>query len=163
MSFLAHRTEIEGGDINHYPGSDEIQSISASFAARFGLMRLGIHHERIPPGRRVSWPHAEADEEEFVYVIEGEQDLWADGHIKRLKPDTGIAFPAGTGLAHTFINNTDKGVRLPVVGEASRRARPYPLPASSQTQPDATRRSPNSTRQSTPCARLVRMTTCRTR
>jgi uncharacterized cupin superfamily protein len=120
-SFLAHWTEIEGGDINHYPGSDELQSISASFAARFGPMRLGIHHERIPPGRRVSWPHAEADEEEFVYVIEGEPDLWADGHIKGLKPDTGIAFPAGTGLAHTFINNTDKDVRLLVVGEASRR------------------------------------------
>jgi uncharacterized cupin superfamily protein len=120
-SFLAHWTEIEGGDVNHYPGSHELQSISASFAARFGLMRLGIHHERIPPGRRVSWPHAEADEEEFVYVIEGEPDLWADGHIKRLKPGTGIAFPAGTGLAHTFINNTDKDVRLLVVGEASRR------------------------------------------
>jgi len=143
MSFLAHRTEIEGGDINHYPGSDEIQSISASFAARFGLMRLGIHHERIPPGRRVSWPHAEADEEDFVYVIEGEQDLWADGHIKRLKPDTGIAFPAGTGLAHTFINKTDKDVRLPVVGEPSRAAKPYPLPASSQTQRGDRRTAPD--------------------
>jgi uncharacterized cupin superfamily protein len=54
-------------------------------------------------------------------VIEGEPDLWADGPIKRLEPDTGIAFPAGTGLAYTFINNTDKDVRLLVVGEASRR------------------------------------------
>jgi uncharacterized cupin superfamily protein len=120
-SFLAQWTEIEGGDVNHYDGSDELQSISASFSEKFGLMRLGIHHERLLPGRRVSWPHAEADEEEFVYVLEGEPDLWADGELKRLTPGIGVAFPSGTGLAHTFINNTDKDVRLLVVGEASRR------------------------------------------
>jgi uncharacterized cupin superfamily protein len=120
-SFIAHWTEIEGGDVNHYDGSDELQSISASFSEKFGLMRLGIHHERLQPGRRVSWPHAEADEEEFVYVLEGTPDLWADGELKRLEPGAGVAFPAGTGLAHTIINNTDKDVRILVVGEASRR------------------------------------------
>ena len=127
--FLAHWTEIEGGDGDHYPGSDELLSISGSFSEKFGLMRLGIHHERLLPGRRVSWPHAEADEEEFVYVLEGEPDLWADGELKRLKPGIGIAFPAGTGLAHTFINNTEKDVQLLVVGEASRRRSriDYPL------------------------------------
>src|SRR5438093_182172 len=81
-------------------GSDELQSISASFSEKFGLMRLGIHHERLKPGRRVSWPHSEADEEEFVYVLEGEPDLWVDGELKRLKPGIGITFPASTGLAH---------------------------------------------------------------
>jgi uncharacterized cupin superfamily protein len=84
-------------------------------------MRLGIHHERLPPGRRLSWPHAEADEEEFVYVIEGAPDLWIDGDIRRLKPGDGVGFPAGTGIAHTFINNTEHDVRLLVAGEASRR------------------------------------------
>ena len=84
-------------------------------------MRLGIHHERLKPGRRVSWPHAEADEEEFVYVIEGAPDLWVDGEIHRLGPGDGVGFLAGTGIAHTVINNTDQDVRLLVVGEASRR------------------------------------------
>jgi uncharacterized cupin superfamily protein len=32
----------------------------------------------------------------------------------------GVGFPAGTGICHTFINNTDRNVRLLVVGEASR-------------------------------------------
>jgi uncharacterized cupin superfamily protein len=92
-------------------------------------MRLGIHHERLPPGRRTCWPHAEADEEEFVYVIEGEPDLWLDGEIRRLRPGDGIGFPAGTGIAHVFINNTESDVRLLVIGEASRqRSRiDYPL------------------------------------
>jgi uncharacterized cupin superfamily protein len=120
-SIVAHYTSIEGKDDHHYPGSDELLMIGASFSEHFSLMRLGIHHERLKPGRRLTWPHAEADEEEFVYVIEGEPDLWIDGHIKRLRPGDGAAFPAGTGIAHTFINNTDKEVRLLVVGEASRR------------------------------------------
>ena len=107
-SFVAHWRDIEGEDDNHYPRSDELQTISASFGEKFGLMRLGIHHERLKPGRRVSWPHAEADEEEFVFVLEGEPDLWADGHVRRLKPGDGVAFPSGTGLAHTILNNTDQ-------------------------------------------------------
>ena len=124
-----HHSAIEGKDDNHYPDSDELHSIGAAFSDHFGLMRLGVHHERLPPGRRVSWPHAEADEEEFVYVIEGAPDLWLDGHVKRLRPGDGVGFPAGTGLSHTFINNTDSDVRLLVVGEASRqRSRiHYPL------------------------------------
>ena len=126
---VTHYTAIESGDIHHYPGDDELMTISASFAKHFGLMRLGIHHERLMPGRRLSWPHAEADEEEFIYVIEGTPDLWLDGHIRPLKPGDGVGFPAGTGLAHTFINNTKSDVRLLVVGEASRmRSRiHYPL------------------------------------
>ena len=30
----------------------------------------------LPPGTRSSWPHAEENEEEFVYVVEGEVDAW---------------------------------------------------------------------------------------
>jgi uncharacterized cupin superfamily protein len=126
---VAHYSTIEDEPRWSYPGSDETFAHGAAFSDRFGLMRLGIHHERLPPGRRTSWPHAEADEEEFVYVIEGTPDLWLDGEIRRLKPGDGVGFPAGTGIAHVFINNTDWDVRLLIVGEASRqRSRiDYPL------------------------------------
>lgn len=129
-SMVVRYTDVEMGDSdNTYPGDSENMSISASFGPHFGLMRLGIHHERLLPGRRTSWPHSEADEEEFVYVIEGTPDLWLDGHVKRLAPGDAVGFPAGTGIAHTFINNTERDVRLLVVGEASRqRSRiDYPL------------------------------------
>ena len=126
---VAHFTEIENGHSWSYPNSDERFALGAAFSERFKLMRLGIHHERLPPGRRLSWPHAEADEEEFVYVIEGTPDLWIDGDLRRLKPGDGVGFPAGTGIAHTFLNNSASDVRLLVVGEASRdRSRiDYPL------------------------------------
>jgi uncharacterized cupin superfamily protein len=134
-AIVAQGADIEGADDQNYPGSSELHGLTASFSGHFGLMRLGINHERLPPGRRVSWPHAEADEEEFVYVIEGEPDLWLDGHTRRLRPGDGVGFPAGTGVAHTFINNTHSDVRLLVVGEASRRRSriDYPLhPARNQ-------------------------------
>lgn len=126
---VVHYSAIESPDNNTYPNDIEKLSLCASFSPHLKLMRLGIHHERLPPGRRVSWPHAEADEEEFVYVIEGEPDFWLDGYIKRLREGDAVGFPSGTGVAHTFINNTETDVRLLVVGEASRkRARiHYPL------------------------------------
>ena len=127
--FTAHFSDIERDDSWTYPNSSERFAFGAAFSKHFGLMRLGVHHERLPPGRRLSWPHAEADEEEFVYVIEGTPDVWIDGHLTRLKPGDGVGFPAGTGIAHTFLNNSEGDVRLLVVGEASReRSRiDYPL------------------------------------
>ena len=127
--FIKHYLEMQKPDSSHYPGSDELLSIGSPFAKAFGLKRLGIHHELLPPGRRTSWPHAEQDEEEFVYVIEGNPDVWIDGLLYRLNPGDGVGFPCGTGMAHTFLNNTDQPVRLLVVGEASKTSSKifYPL------------------------------------
>jgi uncharacterized cupin superfamily protein len=118
--FIRHWTELEGPDHAHYPNSDELLSIGAPLARALGLTRLGIHHDRLPPGRRTSYPHAESMEEEFVYVLEGEPDVWIDGHLHRLSAGDAVGFPAGTGLCHTFLNNTGAAVRLLVVGEAAR-------------------------------------------
>ena len=117
---IVHYSAIEDDARWSYPNSTEKHAHTASFSEHFGLMRLGIHHERLPPGRRLCWPHAEADEEEFVFVIEGTPDVWLDGRLVRLKPGDGVGFKAGTGIAHTVLNNTDAEVRVMVVGEASR-------------------------------------------
>ena len=116
-TFIANWREIEGPEGHHYTNDDELMSIGAPFGRHFGLAKLGIHHERLPPGRRTSFPHAESAEEEFVYVIEGEPDVWIDGHLYRLAPGDGVGFPAGTGISHSFLNNTEAEVRLLVVGE----------------------------------------------
>ncbi|RZS83989.1 putative cupin superfamily protein [Phyllobacterium myrsinacearum] len=116
-SSIAHWSEIEGADDNHYKGDDELLAINAAFGRHFGLGRIGIHHQRLLPGRRTSFPHAESAEEEFVYVIEGTPDVWLDGELHRLKAGDAVGFPAGTGIAHSFLNNTAEEVRLLVVGE----------------------------------------------
>lgn len=128
-SFIKSWKELLEGDNAHYPGSEELLSIGSPLGRATGLTRIGVHHELVPPGRRTSWPHAERDEEEFVFVLEGTPDVWLDGHIHRLEPGDGVGFPAGTGIAHTFINNTNDDVRLLVCGEASKNEHKvhYPL------------------------------------
>ncbi len=61
--------DIQKDDERHYTGSDELLSIGSSFGSHFGLEKLGIHHELVPPGRRTSWPHAESAEEEFEILM----------------------------------------------------------------------------------------------
>jgi uncharacterized cupin superfamily protein len=132
-SFIRHWTELEDDDDSHYPGDPELMAIGAPLARKLGLRRIGIHHNRLPPGRRTSYPHAESAEEEFVFVLEGTPDVWIDGHLHRLGPGDSVAFPAGTGICHTFLNNTAQEVRLLVIGEATKpenRIR-YPLNESS--------------------------------
>ena len=115
--FIAHWSELENTEPNHYADSDEPMGFDASLGRKLGLSRLGIHHVRLPPGRRTSYPHAESAEEEFVFVVEGRPDAWIDGALHQLQPGDSIGFPSGTGICHTFLNNTGDEVRLLVVGE----------------------------------------------
>ncbi|MDR3426610.1 MULTISPECIES: cupin domain-containing protein [Silvimonas] len=112
--------EIQLPDEGSYPGSQELFGLTSSFSPVFGLTRLGIHHEVLPPGRRTSWPHAEKTEEEFVFVIEGTPDVWLDGVLHRLAPGDAVGFPAGTGVCHVLINNSQSDVRLMVIGERTK-------------------------------------------
>lgn len=135
--FIKHYSEIqEGPESSYYRGTKEFLSIGSPFAKQLGLTRLGIHHELLPPGRRTSWPHAESAEEEFVYVIEGNPDAWINGDLHRLNSGDAVGFPSGTGISHTFINNTDSDVRLMVVGETSKSENKiyYPLNPSRREQ-----------------------------
>lgn len=116
--FIFHYSEIQEDDHSHYPGSRERLSIASSFSRKLGFQRIGIHHELLPPGRRTSWPHAHSQDEEFAFVLEGEPDVWIDGELYRLRPGDGVGFTPGTGISHTFINNTLSDVRLLVVGDS---------------------------------------------
>jgi uncharacterized cupin superfamily protein len=108
---VAERTHV-------YPQSTEPMGPVRRLGRQAGLERIGINIQRLPPGTRSSWPHAEENEEEFVYVIAGEVDAWIDGHIHRLRAGDLAAFPAGTGICHCFINNGEAEALLLVGGEA---------------------------------------------
>ncbi len=101
-----------------YPQSTEPMGPVRRLGKAAGLARIGVNVQRLPPGTRSSWPHAEENEEEFVYVIEGEVDAWIDGNLHRMRAGDLAAFPAGTGVCHCFINNTEREVLLLVGGEA---------------------------------------------
>ncbi|PBI82263.1 cupin domain-containing protein [Rahnella victoriana] len=118
--FIRHWRELESPDDSGYAGDDERMSFGAPLGRALGLTKIGIHHERLLPGRRTCYAHAESSEDEFVYVLEGTPDAWINGHLHRLKPGDAVGFPHGTGICHTFINNTDEEIRLLVVGEANK-------------------------------------------
>jgi uncharacterized cupin superfamily protein len=118
--------------IHRYPNSTEGMAPSRPVGRTAGLLKIGIHLVRIPPGTRTSWPHAESQEEEFVYVVEGEVDAWIDGELHRMKAGDLAAFPSGTGICHTFINDGERDALLLSGGEADKADNRifYPLNAS---------------------------------
>jgi len=122
-----------------YPQSEERMGPVRRAGKAAGLVRIGVNLQRLPPGTRSSWPHAEEDEEEFVYVIEGVVDAWIDGNLHRMTAGELAAFPAGTGICHCFINNSEREALLLVGGEAAKRGSRivYPVNPSRRTDMQA--------------------------
>ena len=132
--FIRNEKEIERPRRSRYPGAADQWGSGSAFSEAVGLLRLGVHHQTLPPGHRTSFPHAESAEEEFVYVIEGAPDAWIDGELFRLAPGDGVGFPAGTGIAHSFLN-ADAPVRLLVVGEADKDENRIVCPVNPELRP----------------------------
>ncbi len=103
-----------------YPGTDEDQRYDRDLGRAAGLQKIGLHLVRLPPGTRSSYPHCEEKEEELVYVLEGEVSAWIDGEIFAMRAGDLAAFPAGTGICHTFINDGARDVVMLVGGETTK-------------------------------------------
>jgi len=123
---------IRGADVpetqHQYPNSDEKMAPSRAVGHAAGLQRIGVHLVRVAPGTRTSYPHAEEDEEEFVYVVDGELDAWIDGELHRVRSGDFVAFPAGTGICHTFINDGDRDALLLLRRRVRQVGQPHLLP-----------------------------------
>jgi uncharacterized cupin superfamily protein len=126
--FVAHWRDILEKKSGTYPNSTEEHGLDALFGRRARFSRIGVHLEVLKPGRRTSWPHAERDEEEFVYVVSGDVEAWNDGHIAKMGIGDFIGWESGTGITHVIINNTDADAILIVGGEAGRRNNQYWYP-----------------------------------
>ncbi|MEI9929889.1 MAG: cupin domain-containing protein [Rhizomicrobium sp.] len=123
--FVVHWRDILNKKSNCYPKSDERQTLDARFDNRARFSRIGMRVQLLKPGRRTSWPHAERDEDEFVFVVSGEVDAWNDGHITLMDAGDFIGWAGGTGIAHVIINNGDQDAVLIVGGERSRMVNQY--------------------------------------
>jgi uncharacterized cupin superfamily protein len=105
---------------HRYPHSEEDMAPKRAIGRVAGMKKVGLHLVRLPPGTRSSFPHAESSEEEFAFVVEGEVDAWIDGALHHMKAGDLAAFPAGTGICHTFINDGGRDAVLLAGGEADK-------------------------------------------
>jgi uncharacterized cupin superfamily protein len=115
--FIKNCEEMRTDESFSYPGDSETFGTGAALGRVFGLKRVAINYEVLAPGDRSSWPHAHSAEEEFIFILEGNPQVWIDGNIYDLSPGDCVGLPPGTGHAHTLINNSDNDVRSIVVGE----------------------------------------------
>jgi uncharacterized cupin superfamily protein len=86
-----------------------------------GLTQFGVNLVTLAPGSWSSQRHWHANEDEFVYVLEGEVALVTDQGEKILGPGMAAGFPAGKADGHHLINRSDKpalylevGTRAPI-------------------------------------------------
>ena len=102
--------------------------LDADFSRALNTEKIAVHWVNLPPSERSSTPHAESHEEEFVYVVSGRPHVWINGYIYQLEPNMAIGFPSGSGVVHTFINNTPNDVEMIVLGERSKKENKYIYP-----------------------------------
>jgi uncharacterized cupin superfamily protein len=72
------------------------------------LTQFGVNLVTLAPGSWSSQRHWHANEDEFVYVLEGEVTLVIDQGEKTLGPGMAAGFPAGNVNGHHLINRSDK-------------------------------------------------------
>jgi uncharacterized cupin superfamily protein len=70
------------------------------------LRDFSVNLMRLPPGGWSSHRHWHSDEDEFVYLLEGEVTLIEDGGKTVLRAGDCAAFPKGTGNGHPMVNKS---------------------------------------------------------
>jgi uncharacterized cupin superfamily protein len=80
------------------------------------LTQFGVNQVTLAPGAWSSQRHWHANEDEFVYIIEGEATLVTDAGETVLGPGMAAGFPAGRADGHHLINRSDRLVLYLEVG-----------------------------------------------
>lgn len=83
----------------------------------FGLTHFGVNLTRLPPGAASSLRHAHAKQDEFIYILDGQPTLHTDEGKTVLSPGMCAGFKAGTGNAHSLINETQADVVFLEIGD----------------------------------------------
>ena len=80
------------------------------------LTQFGVNLLTLPPGTWSSQRHWHENEDEFVFVLDGEVTLITDAGEQRLAPGMAAGFPAGRRDGHHLVNRSDRPARVLEVG-----------------------------------------------
>ncbi len=93
-----------------------------------GLEQFGVNLCTLKPGAQSSQRHWHANEDEFVYILEGEVVLHEDDGEIVLKPGDAAAWKAGVANGHCLINRSQKDCVFLEIGSR--------MPTETATYPD---------------------------
>ena len=88
-----------------------------------GLTQFGVNITRIKPGSASALRHWHEQEDELIYMLEGELVLCEDGGETVLRPGDAAGFKAGSGAAHCLMNRTDRDALYLEVGTRAKSER----------------------------------------
>ncbi|GIX15107.1 MAG: transcriptional regulator [Paracoccaceae bacterium] len=114
-------------------GSGYPAPFAARVAGRFrkrlgnaaGLTQFGVNLTRLEPGAMSALRHWHENEDEFVYVLEGELVLVEEGGETRLTPGDAAAFKAGVANGHHLVNRSDRPALYLEIGTRAARERAH--------------------------------------
>ena len=93
----------------------------------FGLTQFGVNLTTLPPGQASALRHWHQNEDEFVYVVEGELVLIDDAGEHRLTQGMCAGFRAGVANGHHLVNRgNEPAVYLEVGTRADHERAFYP-------------------------------------
>jgi uncharacterized cupin superfamily protein len=99
------------------PFNEKVKGRSRHRLARAaGLSQFGFNVCRLKPGAASSQRHYQANEDEMVYVLEGEVTLCEDDGETVLKPGDAAAWKAGATNGHCMVNKSAKDAVFIEVG-----------------------------------------------
>lgn len=73
----------------------------------FGLRNFGVNHTVLAPGGISAMRHAHSKQDEFIFVLSGSLVLVTDEGRTRLDAGMCAGFRAGSGNAHSLLNESD--------------------------------------------------------
>ena len=105
--------EVDQVDALSGPLSDPLKGREkCKLGDAIGLTQFGVNIATLPPGVWSSQRHWHANEDEFIYVLEGEIVLVEDDGETVLKPGDAAGFKANSGNGHCLINRTQARSRV---------------------------------------------------
>ena len=88
-----------------------------------GLTQFGVNITRIEAGSASALRHWHEQEDEFIYMLDGELVLQENDGETVLRPGDAAGFKAGSGIAHCLINRTARDALYLEVGTRAKSER----------------------------------------
>lgn len=82
-----------------------------------GLVNFGVNLVKLEPGAQSALRHWHTQQDEFVWILEGELTLVTDAGPQILKPGQCAGFPKGRPDGHHLVNNSGKDAWYLEVGD----------------------------------------------